>query len=75
MNKLRFDLIISVLIVMAGFYLMMLQITPRLDNYLKAQALYQCGQIAKVSYTTAEGSTISHPYQPEYESCLKAKGY
>lgn len=69
------DKILTAIIFSAAFLVAIYLTLGKLEKYLKIKAMHQCAQIASVSYTNDEGATVTEPYKPVYESCLKMKGY
>jgi hypothetical protein len=46
----------------------------RVDGYIEQKGIYECGLIARSTYTNAEGAEITQPYPPAYNQCLEEKG-
>ena len=67
--------IITALIFAGVFFLTTQMALDKVEKYLKIKAVHECAQIASVSYTNADGATVTEPYKPAFESCLETKGY
>lgn len=61
--------VIGFILLFVAFYMGLV----RVDAYLKAQAINDCGKISKYE-RQGKGETASYPVLEVYNSCLKDKG-